>query len=467
MYSRPPASATPQKYQGRGNYHFRGFDGRSLARLVPGTWGIPRIQGWQPPRRSGRMNACMMHQLLTLPILERWDCHHCSVCCRETTIVLNADDVSRLDNQRWNEHPEYRSTRTVHSSSWLGGRPVLAHQQDGSCVFLTAAGRCRIHEEFGPDAKPLMCRQFPLQVVTTSRGPIATVLRSCPSAAADRGSPLDRHLTSVRKLFNDKIADERETSPPPISPSVVRSWKDFDAVAGSLERLVTDQRLPLVRRLVHGLRYGELVAQCKWKRIPSESIAELMTVFERSAADDVGDLFQDRRPPGRPAARLFRRLGAHFVRCAPGSPPNRTWLDHWRAFRFSGKLARAKSEFPSNHPRFPRIEVEVLERPLGPLPAEVLRPLERFFEAQALSGRFLLYSPRRSLVEGYRCLAFTYPMALWLLRWLTVGRSITIDDMASIVVALERGLALPALNSATRYLAESDELARTIAWYGR
>jgi hypothetical protein len=32
---------------------------------------------------------------------------------------------------------------------------------------------------------------------------------------------------------------------------------------------------------------------------------------------------------------------------------------------------------------------------------------------------------------------------------------------------LERGIALPALNRATRYLAESGELERLIAWYGR
>jgi hypothetical protein len=39
--------------------------------------------------------------------------------------------------------------------------------------------------------------------------------------------------------------------------------------------------------------------------------------------------------------------------------------------------------------------------------------------------------------------------------------------MVTVVVALERGLALPALRSATVYLAESGELERMIAWYGR
>ena len=58
----------------------------------------------------------------------------------------------------------------------------------------------------------------------------------------------------------------------------------------------------------------------------------------------------------------------------------------------------------------------------------------------------MINSPHGSLVESYRCLAFGFPMALWMLRWLAVEREPTPDDMVQIVVALERGLALPALN---------------------
>jgi hypothetical protein len=58
-------------------------------------------------------------------------------------------------------------------------------------------------------------------------------------------------------------------------------------------------------------------------------------------------------------------------------------------------------------------------------------------------------------------------MSLWMLRWLTDGREPVAEDMVQIVVALERGIVLPALNRAALYLAESGELERLIAWYGR
>ena len=409
----------------------------------------------------------MTLKLRTLPILEQWDCHGCTACCRETTIQLTPDDLARLHEQRWDQHPEYRGVRTVRRATWFAGQPVLAHQPDGSCVFLTAAGRCRIHELHGPDAKPFMCRQFPLQIVTTDQSAFATVVRSCPSAAADRGRPLDEHLPFVRRLFRDKLA----ASEPPAAPSIVRrtarGWHDFHLLADALERLVVDPRFPLVRRLVHGLRYCALVDECQWKRVAADAVAELAQVLERSVPNDVGPLFEDRQPPSPTAARLFRRLAAHFIRCVPGGRPTRTWLDHWRVFRLSGQLARARGQLPELHPRFPAARVDQLERPLGPLADDVLHPLNRFYQSQAISKRYVLTPAGASLVDSFRRLAFTFPIALWMLRWLSVDREPTADDMLQIVVGLERGYVLPALNPAARYLAESGELDRLIAWYGR
>ena len=131
------------------------------------------------------------------------------------------------------------------------------------------------------------------------------------------------------------------------------------------------------------------------------------------------------------------------------------------------QLARATNILPELHPRFPAISLDQLERPLGPLRADVLLPLERFYQGHAVSKRYALGAPGGSLIDSARRLAFAFPMSLWMLRWLADGREPAAEDMVQIVVALERGLVLPALNRATHYLAESGELERLIAWYGR
>jgi hypothetical protein len=45
-----------------------------------------------------------------LPIVERWDCHQCGVCCRGSRVPLSADDLQRLKEQGWAEHPDFRGT---------------------------------------------------------------------------------------------------------------------------------------------------------------------------------------------------------------------------------------------------------------------------------------------------------------------------------------------------------------------
>ena len=408
----------------------------------------------------------MRSKLHTLPILEQWDCHHCTACCRETTIQLNADDLAKLQQQRWDQHPEFSGVQTVRRSFMLAGASVLAHKADGSCVFLTEAGLCRIHEVFGADAKPFMCRLFPLQVVTTDREALATVVRSCPSAAADRGHPVEEHLTFLKRLLGDEGVREAVAAPP-IVGRMRRSWDDFYRIAEAVERILVDERLPLVRRLVHGVRFCNLLEQCKLKRVAPEALPELIEALEQLACSDARHLFQDRKSPAKRTSRLFRRLGAHFIRCVPGGKPMRTLGDQWRVMRLSGQLARGASMLPELHPRFPAIALEQLDRPLGPLGVEVLQPLNRFYQAHAVSKRYALGAPGGSLVDSVRRLAFAFPMSLWMLRWLSKGREPKADDMVQIVVALERGIALPALNRATRYLAESGELERLIAWYGR
>jgi lysine-N-methylase len=412
--------------------------------------------------------VCMPPKLRTLPIIEHWDCHGCTACCRETMVRLTADDLARLKEQRWAEHPEYRGIRVVRRSFFLlRGARVLAHKADGSCVFLTPSGRCRIHELFGAEAKPLMCRQFPFQVVRTDRDAWVTVARTCPSAAADRGQPVAEYLAGLKRLIGDASERGATGSAPPIVRRTRRGWDDFHRAAGAIERMLTDRQLPLVRRLVHCLRFARLLEECKWKRVGPDAVAELVGVLEQAAREGASQWFTERQPPSKRTSRLFRRLGAHFIRCFPGGRPTRTLADQWQAFRQGGRLARGASPLPAVHPRFPGIKLDDLERPLGALRGDVLTPLDRLFETHAASKRYALALPRHSLVDNLRRLALAFPMALWMLRWLAAGRETEAEDMVQIVVAVERGLALPALARASGFLAASGELERLIAWYAR
>ena len=153
-------------------------------------------------------NGRMPLPIQPLPMVERWDCHQCGVCCRGSIVPLSDDDLARLKSQKWEERPEFQGHAVVVRESWLGRLSPGAPRADGSCVFLMPDGLCRIHKELGFDAKPLVCRMFPLQIVPRDNVAYVTIRRACPSAAADKGRPVAEQLEFARKLARERhLAD--------------------------------------------------------------------------------------------------------------------------------------------------------------------------------------------------------------------------------------------------------------------
>src|SRR4051812_29064695 len=133
-----------------------------------------------------------------LPVVQNWDCHVTGTCCKEYVVTISDEERQRIEQQGW-------------TSEELGGHaPVLsvgppwkrssqlAHRPDGGCVFLGPEGRCRIHEKFGYEAKPLPCRLFPFVLVPVANHWRVGLRYACPSAAANKGRALPEHDDDLR-----------------------------------------------------------------------------------------------------------------------------------------------------------------------------------------------------------------------------------------------------------------------------
>jgi lysine-N-methylase len=414
-----------------------------------------------------------------LPIVERWDCHQCGVCCRGSRVPLSAEDLARLKEQGWAEHPDFRGTPIVTRDSWLGGQPRLAHRDDGSCVFLLPDGLCRIHKELGFDAKPLVCRTFPLQVVPRDGVAYVTIRRACPSAAADLGRPVSEQLSEARELARESGLAEHSPSPPPIKPGERRAWPATRRVLDALQRLLADERFPVVRRLVHALAFCRLLEQAQTRRLSDEQLGELCQVLEQGAPDESADVFSDRQLPGGAARVLFRQSAAEYVRLHPRFHARGTWRERWRLTWAAWSFVRGRGKLPRLHPTFPDTTFDQLEEPLGRQPPEIYQPFARFVETTALSWSYALSNRAGwSVIESFRALALSYPIGLWLLRWAAAGRQPTVADVLDIITALDRGQGYAPLagkkhRRRVQLLARLDagnqatELARLVAWYGR
>jgi len=355
----------------------------------------------------------------------------------------------------------------------LRRRYRLAHRGNGACVFLTEQRRCRIHEVHGEEAKPLICRMFPFQLVPQENVSVLTLRRHCPSAAADRGRPLEAHLKEVRRLAEQRPKGTEPVAPPAITRHHRRPWRDVNAVTGSIERLMLDDRYPPVRRLAHSLQFCRLLQMCRSSTLAGRKMGQLLAMLETSAVAEASEIFGQRQPPRRGTAGVFRQVAFDYVRLHPKFTVENTWRQRVRLIRATWAYARGKGQVPPVHPEMPPATFAQLEEPLGHLGIDVLGPLNKYFEVAAASRHYAILGRRHwPLVESFRALALAFPVGMWMLRLVCGDRPPEVDDVIDVVAMIDRGqgfatLSGPRHRHRVRALTRLDGLTRLVAWYGR
>ena len=411
--------------------------------------------------------------LKPLPIVENWDCHGCGDCCHGAVVHLNDEDLRKLRRQRWDDDPEMQGKKYLVRCAWFGKGYNLGQQRDGRCIFQMDNKLCRIHAKFGYDAKPHICRMFPRQLVALDRFAYVTLRRCCPSAAADQGRTIAEQLMECRQLVESSQSEPKRTAPPALSRRNRRPWNDVFAAAESLNRLILDERYPLIRRVVHGLEFCNLLDRAALRKVDSSGLRELVSLLEVAAVEESGPWFQRRDPPQRLAGGLFRQAVLDYLRLHPAFVAESSWGERWRLIRASLAFSRGKGQVPRFRLPFPEATFDDLTRPLGPLPEDVLRPLMRYFTAAVVSLRYAMFKRRSwSLSDGFRALALGLPIALCVLRYACGTRPLACQDMVHVVMMLDRGETDQALiglrhRLRVRSLTHYRQLAPLAVWYAR
>src|SRR5437016_1823390 len=95
----------------------------------------------------------------SLTVLQNWDCHSCTDCCREYRVNVTDEEKARIEALDWSDDPAMTGVKLfARNGGWFTASYRLNQTIDKGCVFLNPQGGCRIHAKFGPDAKPLACR---------------------------------------------------------------------------------------------------------------------------------------------------------------------------------------------------------------------------------------------------------------------------------------------------------------------
>jgi lysine-N-methylase len=418
----------------------------------------------------------------TLPVVQNWDCHVSGACCKEYLVILSDEERRRIEAQGWDADADLGGLEPFMRRGWLPWkrRYALNHRADGSCVFLSEQGRCRIHERHGYETKPLACRLFPFVLVPTGDHWRVGLRFACPSAAANKGRPVAEHTPDLA-VFANRLA-EREglaakadgalVGPPFLCGNQRLDWPDTLRLVDTLTTTLSDRRDPIERRLRKCLAFAREMRQAKLAGISGPRLRDLTEVL-RGVADAETPADPASLPkPGWVGRVLFRQAAALFTRKDHG--PNRGPAMRGRLALLGAawRFMRGTGEVPRMHRAIPEATFAQAEEPAGPLPDDAQELLERYYLIKVGSVQFCgAASFGLPFWEGLEALAVTYPVLLWaarlfrdrsrydaLLKVLTI-----VDDH----VGFNRVLVSLRQRYSFRILARTRQLERLIAWYSR
>lgn len=412
-------------------------------------------------------------KLRPLPIIERWDCCGCGKCCRGVIVALNAEDLKKLREQHWEKDPEMKGIKIITRMGLLAKKYRLTHQKNGRCIFQSDDMLCRIHKKFGFDAKPHICQLAPLQMVPRDTFAYVTLRRYCPAAVVDQGRTVEEQLPEYRAMVERSHAAPEPAPPPILTRRVRRGWPDLEIVIDAIDRLMLDQRYPLIRRLAHSVEFCDLLDRCRFRKLDHAKLLELVSLLKTSSIEAADVWFQERRRPSDIALKLFRQTLMESLRLHPAFVPESSWAERWRLIRAAMAFSRGQGEVPSLRMQFPPATFESLEEPLGPLSADVMSPLTHYFEQATVSFRYAAFKHRLwTVTEAFRALALGYPIAMWTLRFAAGMKQPSGADGVDAVIMLDRSETHAALNGVRhrfriRALTNHRQLLPLLAWYGR
>lgn len=407
---------------------------------------------------------------LETPAGQNWSCHGCTDCCRDQFLVtLSAAEKQRLEQQGWTAADGVDPAAMIVPE---GNRFRLTHQSNGACVFLDATGRCRIHARFGEAAKPLACRLFPLVIHPAGKKLVVGLRFSCPSAVANRGRPLAEQGRELQQLARLVVPEDyQESPPPPVLETGGAGWPDFLRFVSWLDTALADQEVPVALKLLRALHWLGAVEKGSLDQIGGPGADEILEALIVSAAKKLPGLPEKPDPPSRFGRFFLRLMVLEHARLITAKEMNAPGQYRWKILGAIWQFARAGGNTPALRSGLARVKFTDIEKPFGPLSAEMEALLTRYFRMKIQSLHFCGHAFHdRPLIEGFRSLTLLYPMIVWLSRWLAVsdGRTrLTDGDMARAIAMVDDHYSYsPYLSWRVRLLQQRNDIARLCGWYG-
>ena len=210
---------------------------------------------------------------------QKYSCHGCGSCCRDFTVQLTHADLQKLHEQGWKERLGQEYVVKFRGHSWL------KQKDDGACVFLGDNGLCKVHAEFGLEAKPLACQFFPFMLSPNVRDTHIGISFACGSVMASKGAALESHRGDVRRM--SELLPASAPMPVKLQDTLAASEAEVEIIETALDAWLSKKTIS------PSMRYQGLawlitsLLQANLKNVRGEKLRQLLSTLTNAVEHEL------------------------------------------------------------------------------------------------------------------------------------------------------------------------------------
>lgn len=174
-----------------------------------------------------------------LPEDIRYKCLMDGACCRDTwEIRVEGEAAERIMDSDWRSCTDLpEKVRSPFVRSRTRAKHLLFRRNGEACCFLGEENKCRLHEKYGFEFKPHVCRRFPWRFIQTPGGVYVGLSFACNSVLRDEGPPVSQSREEALWIYEH--APEHQTIRQPIllDAKTEIDWESYLLIEAVLDQI--------------------------------------------------------------------------------------------------------------------------------------------------------------------------------------------------------------------------------------
>ncbi len=390
--------------------------------------------------------TCLVTADFDYPSDLRFTCSGCGDCCVNTNILLTPEEAESLASLDWRGRADdlvgvSPGVSATGSSGGSGRR--LKKREDGACIYLGSDRQCRIHEHFGAERKPLMCRMYPFHFYPLKERIAVDCAFSCRAVSLGQGAELKAQVPEWSLLLETELG-----SPRPRKHHLNEKSALSDEILWQIEQymlaFLDDTSLSLFDRVRCLLEYSRLATTGD----PStESAAQLRQALSQGLPIQISKMPWEGQMDRTQRAIFFQWL---YLVLNPTTSNEDLLRGHRleaakrKRIAIGNRYRKAEQrpyvdnrELTATFEQITEVDGSFVER-------EGASRIKSFLCAKIIGQRYLLAGEQSlPFVEAIPKLAINYPMAIWTSQALAADRgaaAVENEDLRRALRLLDRSL---------------------------